>query len=88
MKVIWKYGPIHFGLQQISIPKTAEILSAQMQGEQVVIWALVDNNNTELRECFILLVGTGHEFDICGFKFLNTVQNHEFVWHIFYEKIN
>ena len=53
------------------------------QGNQVVLYALVDDEE-ETRPNVIRIVGTGNpfmDFDEC--EYLGTVQQYKFVWHIF-----
>lgn len=48
------------GVSAITIPEGAEILTVQVQREQLVLWALVDPTApTEIREFRVM--GTGHE---------------------------
>jgi len=82
-KTIWKFGPLQYGHQLIRMPATADILSAQLQGGAVFLWALVDLDNTALAERTVLLIGTGQTCNLNGCRFLSTVQQSEYVWHVF-----
>ena len=83
-KKIWKY---ELPFQRVGIdgglPRGAEILSVQMQGNSLQMWALVDPKApTEYRAFKIF--GTG--WDIPNeprLHYLETVQSGELVWHIF-----
>ena len=83
MKTIWKYPIDLDDRQRIRFRKGAQILKANMQGEQLCIWALVDSEaKEEYRE--IAIFGTGHEIpEDLNLKFISTVANPPFVWHIF-----
>jgi len=95
-KTIWKavlspYPPI----QQVSMPASAEIISAHEQGGQVAIWFKCDapkamsplamvTPEAELRQPYIALVPTGGIVPEDG-KFIGTVLMHggSFVLHVF-----
>lgn len=59
MKTIWKYK-LHAGdTCSLSMPAGAEVLTTQVQAEEVCIWALVDDQAKEERRTFCVY-GTGH----------------------------
>jgi hypothetical protein len=72
--------------QMVLIPKDAEILSCQIQNENVCVWALV-NPQKENEEKYFECYATGEEMhQDMGIqrKFLNTVQfKNGLVFHIF-----
>ncbi len=83
-KAIFKYdleGGGSYG--KIMLPVGAEILSAQMQGQSPVMWALVDPEelNTEARRFHT--IGTGHHHDFSGMGYIGTYQDGGLVWHVF-----
>jgi len=100
MKRIYKYQLEVTDQQIIKMPKGAELLSAQFQGKDLCVWALVNLRGSpdyEMREYEFRIFGTGHEIDVEiedpgedfndeRFKFLATVQQFggDLVWHIFY----
>lgn len=77
---IWKYPLETTGPFELSLPYGAEILTADVQGEQPCLWALVDAENTEETRRFAI-VGTGHPAPVRGY--LCTFQQPPFVWHLF-----
>jgi hypothetical protein len=85
MKTIYKYLLEITDEQTVSMPIGAQVLSAQMQGTQLCIWALVypDNFNCDRR---VRIFGTGNPVTLEGdWKFVDSVQERIFVWHIFIE---
>jgi hypothetical protein len=83
MKTIFKYPLSVTDTQVVSMPKNADVFSAQFQGDQLCTWALVDTEaETEDREFRIF--GTGNPFELSGmFRFVDTAQQGQFVWHVF-----
>lgn len=79
---IYKYPLQLVGRQVIKISEGHHILAAQLQGENICLWAEVCTDQP-LVEVPIFIVGTGQEvpFDACGY--LATVQKDGFVWHIY-----
>ena len=83
MKTIFKYQLEVTGTQVIKLPKGADPFTAQFQGEQLCVWAAIDTEE-ELEDREFRIIGTGEPLDLSGvFRFLNTVQQGPFVWHIF-----
>lgn len=86
MKTIWKY-PLNLGFngQRIRFRKGAKILKADMQGEAICIWALVeDTEKEEWRD--IAIYGTGHRIPdelLNRLSFIDTVMDGSYVWHVF-----
>lgn len=82
---IWKYPITILEEQTVEMPIGARILSVQMQGGGLVLWALVDPEaNREKRR--IAVHGTGHPVDIAETRhFIGTVQTNggALVWHVF-----
>jgi len=86
MKTIWKF-PIELAdRQNLLMPEGAEILSAQMQGQFLCLWALV---NPEARKTVrtIAVNGTGHPIDDAERRYIGTTQMNggTFIWHVFEE---
>jgi hypothetical protein len=83
MKIL-KYPLELVSSQRISMPTAAQILSVQMQQDRLVLWALVQEERRQEGRSFDIY-GTGEAIDIdrgTG-KYVATVQQNEFVWHIF-----
>lgn len=90
MKVIYKYELESFKYQSIKIPKDAKILTAQIQYDSIMLWAIVNPDNTELDFNFYV-APTGQPFpddiNIDDFIFINTVQigGGSLIFHVFKE---
>jgi hypothetical protein len=92
MKMIYKY-PLgndihHNGVYEVEMPKAANILDIQYQGNNPVIWAIV-NPKKEKRIYTFHVFGTGFElsdYDKKHYHYVKTVQqpsHYNLVWHIF-----
>jgi hypothetical protein len=84
-KQIFKY-PLQLGFNDIGMPSDCDPLCAQMQNGQLVIWVECEPGEP-LIPYGVLVVGTGQVFDreIYGndLCYLSTVQDGEFVWHVY-----
>lgn len=84
---IFKYQLDITDQQFVRMPQGAVILSAQFQGNDLVVWARVrPDNETEKREFRIF--GTGNPCDAhADMDFIATVQQPDapLVWHVFAE---
>lgn len=86
------------GTTNIEMPKGAKILSFQYQQKTICavtkqgfgilyIWCLIDETQPkEIRE--FVMVGTGFEFDSSKLTYIGTVQEEQYVWHLFENKHN
>lgn len=83
MQAIYKYQLTGSGVNEIEMPTGARILSAQFQGKNVCLWALVSvQNKKEVRKFDV--IGTGWELEEINLrKYIATVQEDGYVWHIF-----
>ena len=90
MKTIWKFPLVLTDMQEIVMPKDAEILDIQEQHDALCMWALVDPA-AEKVSVAIRCYGTGHDVPDNVRKYaptvvyLATVQQGSFVWHFFME---
>jgi hypothetical protein len=81
---IWKYTLDLADTQTVQIPEGAQILTAQFQGTQLCVWALVDcdpeipKQNREIE-----IIGTGNPIIEAPRRYISTVQQVPFVWHVF-----
>jgi hypothetical protein len=66
----------------VSMPMGAAIISAQAQRGAVTLWAEIDPAARRIARRF-RIVGTGHEFDRTGLRYVGTVQTGVFVWHVY-----
>jgi hypothetical protein len=88
-KTIYKYK-LDFSnscKRNLSLPSGSDILSCQLQQNEIMIWVLIDLKKTETNLFYFEIFGTGHEVG-CDMgisrKFLNTVQfSNGLVFHIF-----
>lgn len=97
MRTIWKYPLGITDRQVVRMPRDAEILSVQVQGRHLCLWAMVDGDSP-LEDRSIRIFGTGNpiddwvgnpidEYDDIGrFVFVGTAQMGPFVWHVFEER--
>lgn len=83
-RTIWKYPLGITDTQNLMLPEGAEILSAQMQGETLCLWALVNPDAPKQRR-EIEVLGTGNPAPEAARRYIATVQSHTsaLVWHIF-----
>jgi len=84
MQIIYKYTLKIQDIQEIIMPVGAVILSAQMQNNEIVLWAGVDlSSNIEVIQFRIF--GTGQPMPKINMQYIATVQTHKerLVWHIF-----
>ena len=78
---IWKYVLRPHG--SIQMPKGAVVLTAQEQYGEVVIWAWVNPEETEMVERKFLTPGTGHQIEEGALQYISTVQIDGLVFHVF-----
>lgn len=70
--------------QTVQMPTGAQILTAQMQGQTICLWALVDcepelpKQNREIE-----IIGTGTIIIEAPRHYIATVQCGQWVWHLF-----
>jgi|WetSurMetagenome_2_1015567.scaffolds.fasta_scaffold144668_5 hypothetical protein len=80
---IYKYS-LELALSPIvTMPKGAEVLSVGVQHDIIVLWAKVDPMAAN-RWYQFYVVGTGYDAPDNA-KYIGTVQQGPFVWHIFME---
>lgn len=74
-KVIYKYV-LQPGETEHRMPKRAEILSAEVQGIDIVVWAMHDfpDDKTEYASRLIVAIPTGATFEGLNGRFVKTIQ--------------
>jgi hypothetical protein len=92
MKRIFKYPLCYAGMsacQEIEINAEAEILSAgkDLNGD-ICVWAMIEDTNPMVSKN-IYCIGTGWPLDIIftneeTVKFIDTIKEAPYMWHIFY----
>ena len=84
MKTIWKYD-VGADIFSLEMPKGAQILTIQMQGDSPQLWAMVDPKvEHELRR--FVTYGTGHPIpNSDDLTYISTIQgyNGALVFHLF-----
>ena len=84
--IIWKYEIQGAARQTVMMPKDAEILTAQMQGSRICLWAMVDPEAPKKRR-EIEVLGTANLLASEVRMYIGTVQVQSnttpFVLHIF-----
>lgn len=84
MIVIYKY-PIEITDEQtVTMPLDAGVLSCQVQGGRLVLWAMVDTDRPSFPKT-IYVFGTGNPVPEVRMRFIDTVQLNGLVWHVFEE---
>jgi hypothetical protein len=77
-KVVRKYAIDVSSIQEIKMPKDSQVLTAQMQGGTLQLWALVDPDEAAFCQSQyrrIIVVGTGHTIlQDSGLNYVATVQ--------------
>lgn len=84
MKTIFKFAIPITDLQVVNMPEGAEVLTAQMQGSELCLWALVDPEADRKPRQF-RIAGTGHKLPADPGAYIGTAQMHggQLVWHVF-----
>jgi hypothetical protein len=83
MRAVWKFPLMLQDSQSVYMPTNADLLTVQMQGEQICLWALCEPENG-MSPRIILIHGTGNPIgDIEGY--IGTVQmlGGKLVFHVF-----
>ena len=83
MKSIWKFKLELSCEQDVQLPTGAKVLTAQYQNGSLFIWAVVDPMEVETGYRRFLIFGTGHEMSDVAMRYISTVQQGAFVWHVF-----
>ena len=83
MKKVYKYMIVVDDINDVLIPKGAQILTVQTQNGTPFIWALVDTEAATTHR-YLRLVGTGFPLPDLG-KYVGTFQqyNGSLVYHLF-----
>lgn len=83
MSTIWKYS-LAPGRTVHDMPADAKVLTVQMQGDEVCLWALVEPH-LPMRRRFFDVYGTGHGMPADPGDYVATIQMEggALVWHVF-----
>lgn len=86
VKQVWKYKLNLKDNPTVRMPAGAQPLSVGMQGDELMVWALVDPEREEQLEWLgFRVAGTGHPIEAVmeSWKFMGTVQcRMGLVWHV------
>jgi hypothetical protein len=82
MECIWKYA-LHDRECMILMPQDARVLTVQMQGETLCLWARVAPQAPQEPRYFVVLPTGLFAEDIAQQAYLGTVQQRGSVWHVF-----
>jgi hypothetical protein len=88
MKSIFKYPIQIMDVQKVTMPFESKILCAQMQRDQLCLWAEVAPDSP-LHPRTIEIFGTGHAMDDSSRIYIGTVQmiGGGLIWHV-YERLS
>lgn len=77
--------PNEYGGFEIQVPSEHKVLSAIVQNNDIVIYVASTKDEQPTKTVEIHVVGTGKEMStfIYDLRFIGTVQQGPFVWHIF-----
>jgi hypothetical protein len=73
--------------QTLVLPKTAKILSVQMQAAVLCLWEMHSTVDGEVGQLSIQMVGTGLTAENPVGDYLGSVQEYGYVWHVFVQKL-
>lgn len=81
---IWKWNLNLTDQQTIQMPEGSRPLTVQIQGGDICMWSAVDPLAVKV-PFTIIIVGTGNSGpDFSGSRYIGTVQQGPFVWHVFW----
>lgn len=91
MKTIWKFAAKIDDRQDIRVPKGTQVLTAQMQGQELCLWAMVEMDAATIGvDMPVWVHGTGHPADVAATfgRYLASVQmmGGTLVFHVFVGK--
>lgn len=82
-KTVYKFPLSMATYQSIALPVDAEVLTVQVQGTSVCLWAKIDPTLRRYPHG-IAIHGTGHEFNDDNYRYITTFQlNEALVFHVF-----
>ena len=82
MKTIWKFSLYTDNVQQIEMPGLSHVLCFQKQDGEICIWAEVNDELPKVTRTFKIVM-TGEELPDEDLRYIGTVQDGAFVWHLF-----
>ncbi|MCP4601669.1 MAG: hypothetical protein GY847_14340 [Proteobacteria bacterium] len=90
--IIYKYSigrklPNEYGKYSTRVTAGAKIISVGIQRGDVVVWAIVERLRVDRETKHFHIVGTGIGFNTQNMRFLGTVMDGPFVWHVFEDRV-
>ena len=86
MKTIWKFPILEpHEYNEIEMPEGADVLTVQMQGKTMCLWAIVDPEAPKVPRMFNVC-GTGNSMlEHVQRRYIGTIQMHggQYIFHIF-----
>jgi len=80
--------PYAHSVQTIHVPYGARPLASQIQRQRIVVWYEGDANEERDQSIVIHAVGTGtDDMPPENARYIDTVQLHGYVWHIYWEPV-
>lgn len=73
MKKVWKFPLQITDEQRIAMPRGAQLLTVQVQGQQPCLWAVVDVDAPS-EDRLIIIHGTGHTISGAADRYIGTFQ--------------
>jgi len=88
--IIYKYPLVITDTQTVHLPYNAKILTAQMQGEDLRLWALVDELENLSQPVKIAIYGTGNPIEGDAGTYISTVQlqGGGLIFHVFEKAVS
>lgn len=83
MRTVYKYVLCLTDEQFVKMPQGAKILSVQVQGDSIYMWAEVDTRGAAIGERIIFCCGTGNPCPPEWATHITSVQHGPFVWHFY-----
>lgn len=81
-KRIWKYRLSLCEAQSFDVPFEFNVLCVQEQDAAICCWAEVSGEDAYQTATFTI-VGTGHTVPMMAGKYIGTVQQGPYVWHVY-----
>lgn len=80
MRTIHKYSIS----EPVPLPEGYRILKASMQGDKPTIWVELDKDREKVYSLQFVAYGTGFDIPDNPGIYLDTLFEHDFVWHVYY----
>lgn len=71
------------GISRVTMPINARVISAGVQGDDIMVWAMVNPKEADKNERRFQVVGTGRPLAKRMMQFIDTVFMGSLVFHVF-----